>query len=216
MNLRDDQLTTCLDLGEFESWLALESVLELQKSVPVEINWLPLVAGLKRFSNKDELKDTDDEFQRYKQKRLSARNRYMQTNRIRYAALLGLKENDIDRQYDSTLVSICMLWVRDRFPTKLVNYMRRVFESHYRGYKDLTLESSLIDILNDLDAVEDDLVEYLHSDGAALMVVVQDELAEAGLFAAPAFWLRGERFQGREHLPLISWYLSGQKGSPPV
>lgn len=39
---------------------------------------------------------------------------------------------------------------------------------------------------------------------------------DAGILNPPCLVLDGEVFHGREHLPLITWMLTGKPGQPPV
>ncbi len=45
---------------------------------------------------------------------------------------------------------------------------------------------------------------------------IQEELLESGIFDSPAYHYEGERFQGRQHLPLLRWLMGGRQGAPPV
>ena len=80
--------------------------------------------------------------------------------------------------------------------------------------------------IDNIDAIERLLVscdiplsgfsDYCESAAPMEIESLQTLLVDAGVFDSPAYLLKGERFLGRAHLPLIRWHLSGQEGPPPV
>lgn len=220
------QLTVCVDFNSVESWLSLAPLVEmLQSKIEknesldhnfIELDWLPLVRGLEQYSNENRMTDTDDEFENYKRKRQKIRAEYARTNKIRYAEILGLNEKDIFRQFDTRLVSIALLWVKDKSPKNIVDFMVAVFDTFFKEHQNLQDADSICSLLKHLGCTCRGFDDYCTGKGAALLEEIQDKLAELGLFAAPAYFLEGERYIGRQHLPLIQWHLLGEKGTPPV
>ncbi len=53
-------------------------------------------------------------------------------------------------------------------------------------------------------------------DGRVIHGEIQNAALEAGIFDVPSYLIDGEIFLGRQHLPMIRWLLSDQRGQPPV
>jgi len=84
--------------------------------------------------------------------------------------------------------------------------------------KDLT---PLLTPIADLDEItlllkSLEIIPALAIDRSEKLVEIQGQLLEAGIFESPTFVFKGERFLGRQHLPLLSWMLQGRIGRPPV
>lgn len=218
MDAKMSNLTVCIDFNSIETYLSLASTLELKKIMTEEINWLPIAGGMKKFSNKKNLNNTepDTELERFKSRRQAARDRYMLMNRCRYAQLLGLSAEDAERHFNSNTAAIGLLWVKKIDSTRIPTYLEAVFLGHYRHHQSVENEDIIVDLLKKAGIESKGFSEFLAAEGVDLMASIQDELAESGVFSSPAYILNAERFQGREHLPLIRWYLRGQDGLPPV
>ena len=62
----------------------------------------------------------------------------------------------------------------------------------------------------------DGFAEFAEGPGEVRLEEVENELAEAMIYAGPAYIVEGESFIGRQHFPLMRWLLGGQQGTPPV
>ena len=84
-------------------------------------------------------------------------------------------------------------------------YIEKVFDAAFRHGLDVN-DENLIDELRG---------QVFTRDEKALQQM-QAALEEVGIFNSPAYVLNGERFHGRQHLPLLRWLLTGRQGNPPV
>ena len=210
------EILVCVDFNSIESWLALAPTLKLVQKYGAMIDWVPLTAGMKRLSNENHLPDKDKGFEDYKRRRYAARQAYTQLNQQRYAALLNLSEEDLSRQHDTRLAAIGLLWLKHQCREKSVSYIQSVFEVHFRLHGDIEDESVIDQLLGQAGAETGGFGSFVEGEGKRELESVQDWLADAGLFSAPAYLYLGERYHGREHLPLIAWYLGHKEGEPPV
>ncbi len=70
-------------------------------------------------------------------------------------------------------------------------------------------------LLRDLGVPTTGFAAFAKSEARGLEVN-QSRLLESGVLRAPAFIVGDEVFNGRQHLPLITWMLQGKIGLPPV
>ncbi len=52
--------------------------------------------------------------------------------------------------------------------------------------------------------------------GPATVAALEEELRDRGMGGAPCYWIDGELFLGRQHLPMIRWILGGREGPGPI
>lgn len=214
--VRGDELTVCIDFKNIESYLALAPTLEMQATCGAAINWLPLTSGFKGLSNENRMPGTADTFEDFRVRRQRVRDNYTEMNHLRYAKLLDLTGQDILRSCDSTMASLGLMWLKKTHEPLVVDYIRDVFEAFFRHHLDIEKYSVISRLLGSVGGEVTGFDRFVEVEGKTLLDIVQQELSETGVFTAPAYIIDGEKFLGRQHLPLIEWYLSGQQGAAPV
>ena len=138
------------------------------------------------------------------------RNDYIERDVMRYAADLGLTIRGLQRQTDSSLAALGLLWTRREAATLTRAYVERVFERYWRAELDMEDEDALRAVLAELGAPTAGIATYARGEGRAELERLQSELISAGLFEVPTYRLDGEMYVGRQHLPLIRELLSGK------
>jgi 2-hydroxychromene-2-carboxylate isomerase len=81
--------------------------------------------------------------------------------------------------------------------------VQRVFERHWREELDIEDEAAMSALLGEIGAPTVGFEAYTRGEGRAELERVQSELTNAGIFDVPTYWLNGEIYVGRQHLPLI-------------
>lgn len=214
--VQGDDLTVCMDFKNIESYLALAPTVEMQSACGATINWLPLTSGFKGLSNESRMPDTTDTSEDFRIRRQRVRDHYTQMNHLRYAKLLDLTGEDIQRNCDSTMASLGLMWLKQTDESLVVDYIREVFEAFFRRHLDIEKYSVISQLLESVGGEVTGFDRFVEVEGKTLLDTVQQELSETGVFTAPAYIIDGEKFLGRQHLPLIEWYLRGQQGTAPV
>lgn len=214
--MKDLTLTVYIDFKSPDAYLALDPTLALQLATGVQIDWLPFSTELTQDSSHQSRPATDDGFEDFKLRRQRVKDNYTLKNKVRYAQLLDLSEEDIHRSCDSTMASMGLLWLKDDSQTLVVKYIRGVFEMFFRAHRNIGSFQVVNDVINAIGADTWGFDRFVANEGRRMFEKIQQQVSELGLYATPAYVFKGERFQGREHIPLIKWYLSGRKGAPPV
>lgn len=213
--IEDEQLTVCVDFSDLGSFLAVEPTRTLGEDTAVHVDWLPLAVGVDSYPGQTRKADPDDPLAEYKARRGRAREQYYLRELERNCDLLDLSVTQASRKYDYTVARLGMLWVRKCKMDPGV-YIREAFELAYR--QDLTVDdpANIENLLDRCNIPANGFSEYCESAGPTELESLQTVLMDEGIFRSPGYLYKGECFLGREHLPLIRWYLSGQKGPPPV
>ncbi len=191
-----------IDFTSAHAYLAIAPTRAMANELGVEIDWQPFPApGLKKYPPPS---PTDDRGTRHRRFRAE----YFAREVTRYAADRGLTVRGLDRQTDSTLARIGLLWAKRTSAALADEYMRRTFERYWREELNLEDENAIHALLAEIGAPRDGLREYVRSEGRAELERVHAELQNAGVFDAPTYLVNNDVFLGRQHLPLIRQMLS--------
>ena len=193
-------LTVAVDIKSPECFLALAPTRALARDLDLDIDWLPIVTAPRRPAP-----EGDDRGSRHKRHRVT----YRQRDLARYARAAGLTLRDPDRSPDSSLVGAAMLAAKAHSARTLHAFLDIAFERYWKTELDI----------EDRDAIAATLREVGVSDppeAPDAFAALQDSLAAAGLFDAPAYLVDEEVFFGRAHLPMVRWILEGRVGRGPI
>lgn len=190
-------LTICVDIKNPHAYLALEPTFGLADALAIDVDWLPLVAPALK-SHEPPAPDAD-RGTRHRWHRAS----YQAADLERYANSRGLKLGNPYRAPDSELAAMALLWVKARAPGSLRPFLSFAFERYWRETLDIESVSALIDLISEIGAPGDGFEEYARGPGPGQRLSLDAALRAAGAFSVPTYWVGGEPFLGRQHLPMI-------------
>ena len=206
------RLDIYLDLGNIAGYAALPGTLALIEKADVEVAWLPIEGIVPRPVSRPLRVDVDDPLQDFKQKRLAAKRQFELDELDRDCQRLGLDPEVAKLSFNGDLTHLAWLALLEAGMSPLA-YIQRVFELRLLEGKSL----------EDQQAVAELAVEFGVQDFKGALPGLVDrweqhkaEYIELGIHDSPAYVLAGETFQGRQHLPLLAWRMSGEIGLPPL
>ena len=206
-------LVICLDFADPHSYLALTGSLALVKYLNLSVQWLPLSAGLSRLSSRQPMALQQDPLAEYKARRAQARQKNTEAELRRTSRLLDIPLANFRLPFDAAIAAIGLLFVNG-VQADASGYIEAVFETVFR--RGITSNMLVTKILSGLDVDLEDWQHFVQGPGPEALQQLEDELLSLGVFSSPGYIHRGECYHGRQHLPLLRWYLSGAKGAAPV
>lgn len=203
------KLTVVLDIRHPFGYLALRPAIELGRDVGVDINWLPVRSQTLRpplASSPD-----DDRGIRHRSRRAQMIAREIAV----YAEARGLQIEEPYRDGPSTAFELAWLWVRNAAPKSLEPFLEQAFRRYWALDLDL---GSIEDVANVVErcGLERGAFREWAGDEAEAATSISAQLAEAGVFQAPAYLVADEVFFGRQHLAMIRWMLEDKDGPVPI
>jgi 2-hydroxychromene-2-carboxylate isomerase len=198
----DGSLSAAIDFKSPAAYLAIAPTCTLAEELGQAVDWKPFLLT----SRKDASSSSADHDRGAPHRRFRAA--YTAQEIMRYAAGRGLTISGLNRQTDSSLAAIGLLWIKRQAAPLASTYVQRVCERYWREELDLENESALRALLAELHAPVAGFEAYARGEGRAELERVQTELLNAGLFEVPTYLLGGEMYAGRQHLPLIRAQLS--------
>lgn len=201
------QITVCLSLGNFASLCAFAPTLAFIDDFGLDVDWRALPPSPRPVTPAP---SPDDPLVEYKERRKRARDGWARREFERDCERIGLDVDRTPRSIDAAAADAGLQFVADH-GGNVRRYAERAFQRAFVEGRSLATAPDVADLV---DASGFDA--WLAGEGPARLAAVEAELGEAGIFAAPAFIVEGEVFQGRQHFPLMRWIVSGRAGSPPV
>ncbi len=203
------KLTIALDPRHPFSYLALAPAARLASEIPSKVDWLPI--DTPPLNPPSEPGPTDDRGIRHRRYRAQALLREIEV----YSRAQGIALDRPYRDDDTTTARIAWLWLRQRAPQALPQFLQQLFGRYWEGTLDLGDPARLSDLLDPFVPASG-FAAWANDTGSTELASCDDALREIGLFQAPAFVVDGEVFYGRQHLPMIRWILGGRRGAGPI
>jgi 2-hydroxychromene-2-carboxylate isomerase len=210
------QLTIHIDLSGLDGFLCLEPTLMLIDDLDVTVRWLPIAGVLGRVSGRAPVStmDASDPLAQYKARRAKARQAFEKREHARNCYRLGITAVQGYRAFDATLAHIGLLYV-NQLKIDPRDYIAGAYRAGFAQEENLDTLEALVELLQVTGIATRELEHYLDA-GKAQFRALQENLLEQSIFGSPAYLYQGQRYHGRQHLPLLRWYLEGSQGNPPV
>ena len=193
-----------LDFVSINAYLALNPAKRLADDLGIELKLTPLrtTSELQSLSAPPAGDDLGERHRR-------SRAEYARKDALRYANVQGLNIGIDGRDQDSTkalrgLIAANAEGIGFEFATT-------VFRNFWAG--ELQIDSNVA-IANVLE--EYGIAGFDASDPRWDLNSIKEEMDSHEIYSVPTFWVEGERYLGRQHLPLIRWQLEGYVGKGPL
>ena len=196
-------LSLAIDFKSPQAYLALGPTCALADELGLDIDWQPLIIG--KATTMDSATPGNDRGTRHRR----IRNEYFRDDVARYAADRGLAIARFEQHRDSTLAAIGLLWAKRQGPMLARAYVERVFAGYANGSLNIEDLKAVRSLLVDIGAQIQGFEAFADGEGRAELARLQSELNDTGVFDVPMYILNGERYLGRQHLPLIREILAG-------
>ena len=213
-----ENLTVCIDFKSPNSYLAFTPTCALCKTLGVQVNWLPFLApGMKLRQVRTEqspgsINDGNSRGARHRH----MRSEYRQRDLLRYAGNSGLSLAGMKRDIDSQLAALGLLWCKQNSTCDIKKYIETVFLDCWKLETDIANPAVIHEALLKAGAPVKGFEAFSADTGLAQLTGLHTELIECGVFDTPFYLLGGDRFLGRQHLPMIKWLLTDKQTRKPI
>ena len=207
------QVTVYFGFEDLSSYLAVKPTIQLGRQTGAEFNLLPIVQSSVKNKQTASAHQVDDPHAAYKARRRYAQERYAARELQRHCDCLGLSSEQGGRSFDATLAAIGLLWLRaqQQDENQLWCYMQKVYTAAFRDGAPVE-ETSCIEALM---PVTEGFPEFADTGGLKKLTQLQNHIQELGILETPAYRIQDELYQGRQHLPRLTWLLKGRTGQCP-
>ncbi len=185
-----------VDLTDLATYVALDQILAL--SALSEVTYLPLMVSLSSASGRKPAQETHDPLAAYKARRQRARDAFAAAEHARLLTLAGVTPDIADRPRDGELAHAWLHYVSMHSGSDAAQMLiKSVMDGIFRDGRDI----------EDRDWLR--AVSGTSEDPSSVPDSVATYQIEQGIFKSPGWLIKGERYLGREHLPMMRHLLSG-------
>jgi len=203
-------LTVVLDIRYPQAYLALHPAMAFARERGIEIDWWPVSVS----TLKPPTVESEGEARGVRHRRL--RTHHIAHEIEVYGEIQGLVLRDFYRTGDSSAFNLGWLWMRNRQPKRLEDYLVEAFRSYWAVEFDPAIEAEVASLIDSLDGQGEAFRSWAREEGPVALASMVDEVRARGVFAVPSYLVEGEVFLGRQHLPMIQWILTGRAGKKPI
>ncbi len=207
-----DGLILCVDFSSLPTYVALATTAQMVNETGVRLRVVPMA---KQQDYTPRQSDADDPLAQYKARRAQARREDRQRERVRDCDRLGISSVPDIGKFDTYVVDTALLWMIEKGTSEstIWDYLEIVFSLTFRELNPPAGFDDVCEILDRCHIESENFEQFLATDAC---LDCQTELEQLGLFLSPAYLYAGEIYQGRQHLPLLQWIITGRSGLPPV
>jgi 2-hydroxychromene-2-carboxylate isomerase len=202
-------LTVYIDYKSPYAYLAKDLVYELERELPVTLDWLPydldLVAALGSARLDVEGRVVEENRNPHQWRRV----RYSYMDCRRQARKRGLVIRGTQKIWDSKIALCGMLHAKRQGASVLRHYNDITFERFWKRELDIENPEVVAGVLTEAAADAAGFAAYLAGPGREELAAICRDAEEKGVFGVPSFILDNELYWGREHLPDIRAALAG-------
>ena len=207
-------LIVYVDFKSPYAYLAKDPTRALAKDFGIAIDWRPLTLDIPSYLGSAKVSNAGKVVEQNRTPRQWQSVRYAYMDAKRYARLKDILIYGPKKIWDSSLAGIGLLWTRSDSAVQ-GRYMDAVYERFWRRELDMEDAQVVAAAVAEAGGDGDGYLRYLAGEGRGQHDALQAKLHPAGIFGVPTYVVRGERFFGREHLPMVRWLLGGRRGPAP-
>ncbi len=211
----DAPLIVYLDIKSPYAFVAYGPTLRLEAELGLRFDWRPLTLDIPSYLGSAQKRDGKVVESAGRSERLWRAIRYSYADARRYAERQGLVLKGTEKIWDSSIASIAMLWVMKENRDRIGSFLNEVYRPFWRRELDIEDPTVIEACLKRAGVSTEGFIAYQAGPGREQHDELQEKLHPAGIYGVPTYVLDGEPFMGREHIPYLRWYLSGQRGAAP-
>jgi len=201
------RVTIYTDYKSPYAYLAKDLAYELERDLPVRLEWLPYVLDIPSFLGSARVDADGTVLEEDRSAHQWRRVRYSYMDCRRQARKRGLVIRGPQKIWDSTLAAAGMLHAQRAGDAVFRRYHDAIFERFWKRELDIEDTTAIGAVLAESGA--DGAAFSAHAQVGCDEVAAISRAAEAkGVFGVPTFVVDDELFWGREHLPDIHTMLS--------
>ncbi len=184
------------------AYLAKDLAYELERDLPVQVEWLPYVLDIPSFLGSAQVDADGRVLAEQRNAHQWRRVRYSYMDCRREARKRGLVIRGPQKIWDSSLAAAGMLHAQRAGARVFRRYHDLVFERFWRRELDIEDVAVITAILAEAGADSRAFADQAEA-GRDEVAAISRAAEEIGVFGVPTFVVDGELFWGREHLPDI-------------
>jgi 2-hydroxychromene-2-carboxylate isomerase len=196
-------LTVYTDFKSPYAYIAKDLIYQMAGETGAELDWLPYTLDIPSYRGSAQVDDAGRIISENRTPHQWRHVRYAYMDCRREANKRGLILRGTQKIWDSSIAAVGLLWAKGQGDAVLRGYIDRTFERFWR--RELNIEDPAVveAVLAEAGAGVAGFADFLAGAGRAEHDAIRQAAEAAGVFGVPSFFVDGELFWGKEHLPAI-------------
>lgn len=211
----DSPLIVYLDVKSPYAYLAKDQTKRVAEDIGISVDWRPLTLNIPSFLGSAKVNDSGKVVESNRSPRQWNSVRYAYMDAKRYARIHDIKIYGPRKIWDTRLIHIAFLYVKELFPSHLIDFLDLTYERFWVRDIDVESHDEVNALLEGLGIPINEFDAYIVGEGGRSHDQLQENLHPSGIFGVPTYVVEDEVFFGRENLPYVKWILTGRKGDAP-
>ena len=211
----DAPLIVYVDVKSPYAFVAIRLTLALEVELGMKFDWRPLTLDIPSYLGSAEKKEGKVVASSGRSAKVWNAIRYSYGDARRYAKRQGLILKGTEKIWDSSIANIGILWAVEQDRDKLGRYFEAIFPSFWKRELDIEDVQVVKSCLTEAGIDSDSFDDFQSGEGRVLHDDLQPQFHPHGIYGVPTYVLNDEVLFGRENIPYLRWYLSGQEGPAP-
>jgi 2-hydroxychromene-2-carboxylate isomerase len=196
-------VTVYTDFKSPYAYIAKDLIYQMAGETGAALDWLPYTLDIPSYRGSAEVDDAGRIISENRTPHQWRQVRYAYMDCRREANKRGLTLRGTQKIWDSSLAAIGLLWAKRQGDGILRGYTDRTFERFWRRELNIEDPGVVESVLAEAGADVAGFAAFLAGPGRAEHDAIRQAAEAAGVFGVPSFFLDGELFWGKEHLPAI-------------
>jgi 2-hydroxychromene-2-carboxylate isomerase len=209
------RLIVYFDIKSPYGLVAYRPTLALEAELGIAFDWRPLTLNIPSYLGSAEKRGGQVVASRGRSERTWRAIRYSYHDARRYAERQGLMLKGTEKIWNSRMANIAILWVSALARPQVPDFLHAIYPPFWRRELDIEDIAVIKACLESAGISAAGFEEFVDGPGGTQHDKLQSQFHSNGIYGVPTYVLDGEALHGREHIPFIRWYLSGQHGSAP-
>lgn len=193
-----------MDFVSVNAYLALQPAKALADELSVELKLTPL-----RTPSELQSQESPSVNETVGERHRRVRAAYTRMDALRYADVQGLPIAIDGYDVDSTVALHGLLAANEAGVG--FEYASKLFRAYWSGEISIDSEHDVASVLDSSGVGDFNSVDWVEQ-----LVTLREDALSRGVFAVPLFIVAGEKYLGRQHLPMIRWQLTDYEGQGPL
>jgi 2-hydroxychromene-2-carboxylate isomerase len=203
-----------IDIKSPYAFVALKPTFALERELGMQFDWRPLTLDIPSYLGSAR-KKAGKVVESTRSPSQWSGVKYGYRDARRYVERQGYILKGTEKIWDSSIVNIGILWVTEHARDKLEEYLEVVYPKFWRRELDVEDVFVVANCLEEAGVSSTGFAEFQQGIGRAVHDQLQSQLHSNGIYGVPTYVFDQHILFGREHLPLLRWYLSGKPGEAP-
>ena len=204
-----NKIDVYIDFKSPYAYLSIDPTRELAKKEKLIINWLPYVLDIPKYLGSAKVDNDKNIIETNRNDHHWRRVKYSYMDCRRYANTRNITILGTQKIWDTRLISMLMLWIKNNYKEKLDDFIDLTYTSFWKRELDLESEDVIVGILEKLQIEDEKFLLWKNQKGEIELNLIMNEAHKKGIFGVPSYIYEKELFWGREQLPMISARISG-------